>query len=235
MKASSVPAWDPMESLVDKRLGPGILMMTSSMQMLYRDRRSWELCAQINRNHNSKSATGILPPAVADLGAEVMQALKEAVRSKDQEHIRIKRLIGDLNHPVLLCGLGLPDRNGHEDSRILIIMEEIGRRQNTAAEHAKEMFRLTEREVAVVQNLLKGWTNKEIANALGVTEQTVKEHIKHIMEKTKTTTRTGVLVQIARLSVERPSNETGSEVPPPVARRRHSRSSGHSSRKMLPK
>jgi len=27
----------------------------------------------------------------------------------------------------------------------------------------------------------------------------VKEHIKHIMEKTKTTTRTGILVQVLRL------------------------------------
>ncbi|MCE7976493.1 MAG: DNA-binding response regulator, partial [Nitrospira sp. NTP1] len=42
----------------------------------------------------------------------------------------------------------------------------------------------------------KGWTNKEIANALNITEQTVKEHIKHIMRKTNSTTRTGVLVQI---------------------------------------
>jgi DNA-binding NarL/FixJ family response regulator len=66
-------------------------------------------------------------------------------------------------------------------------------------EQAKELFRLTDREVSVVQHLLKGWTNKEIANALTVTEQTVKEHIKHIMAKTKTSTRTGILVHVLRL------------------------------------
>jgi DNA-binding CsgD family transcriptional regulator len=225
MKEDSRPSvWDPMESLVDKRLGPGILMLTASMQMLYRDRRSWELCGLINRHHNSKSATGVLPPAVADLAAEIMKALKERTAAKDHENIRIKRLIGDVNHPVLLCGLGLLDHNGNHDSRILIIMEEIGRRQNTAAEQAKEIFRLTDREVAVVQNLLKGWTNKEIANALGVTEQTVKEHIKHIMEKTKTTTRTGVLVQIARLSVERPTPENDNLPTSPRAARKSARS-----------
>jgi len=78
-------------------------------------------------------------------------------------------------------------------------VEELGRRQEAMVDQAKELFRLTTREVAVVQHLLKGWTNKEIANALKVTEQTVKEHIKHIMAKTKTTTRTGVLVQVLRL------------------------------------
>jgi len=50
----------------------------------------------------------------------------------------------------------------------------------------------------VIEHLAKGWTNKEIANALGITEQTVKEHIKHIMQKTKSTTRTGILAQVFR-------------------------------------
>jgi DNA-binding NarL/FixJ family response regulator len=48
----------------------------------------------------------------------------------------------------------------------------------------------------VIGYLARGQTNKEIANALGITEQTVKEHIKHIMKKTRSTTRTGILVRI---------------------------------------
>lgn len=103
--------------------------------------------------------------------------------------------MGDHEHPVLLRGLGLPDRD-LQRSRILVMMEEVGRRKETITEQAKEVFRLTNREQAVVQHLLKGWTNKQIANALGITEQTVKEHIMHIMQKTHTTTRTEILVQI---------------------------------------
>ena len=61
---------------------------------------------------------------------------------------------------------------------------------------AKEKFQLTNREQSVIEHLAKGWTNKEIANALSITEQTVKEHINHIMRKTNSTTRTGILVHI---------------------------------------
>ena len=61
---------------------------------------------------------------------------------------------------------------------------------------AKEKFRLTAREATVVQHLLKGWTNKEIANEMKLAEQTIKEHFKHISEKTTTTTRTGLVVKI---------------------------------------
>lgn len=187
------------ESIAEKRAGPGILLLSSTMQMLYRDRRTWDLCAQITKSQNGKSANGVLPPAVAELAAEIMKILQVRSEAKDWEHFRMKRIIGSPDRPVLLRGIGLPDRNGIHQSRILMTMEEVGRRQEAVTEQAKELFHLTDREVSVVQNLLKGWTNKEIANELGVTEQTVKEHIKHIMEKTKTTTRTGILVQILRL------------------------------------
>jgi DNA-binding CsgD family transcriptional regulator len=40
-------------------------------------------------------------------------------------------------------------------------------------------------------------TNKEIGNALGITEPTVKAHIKHIMEKMKCTTRTAIVSRLA--------------------------------------
>jgi DNA-binding NarL/FixJ family response regulator len=61
---------------------------------------------------------------------------------------------------------------------------------------AKERFQLTIRETTVVQHLLKGWTNKEIAQEMRLAEQTIKEHFKHISEKTSATTRTGILMQV---------------------------------------
>jgi DNA-binding NarL/FixJ family response regulator len=79
------------------------------------------------------------------------------------------------------------------------MMEGIGRWQETGIKQAMALFNLTDREQAVVENLSRGWTNKEIARELKITEQTVKEHIKHIMQKTKTSTRTGILAQVLRL------------------------------------
>ena len=185
------------ESIAGKRIGPGILILTPSMQLLYKDHRAWDLCAAINKA-DRRTADG-LPYCIVDLCREVSNLLQIWTDARDWEQIRIKRLIGSPNRPILLCGLGLPDRQGTQQLRILITMEEMGRPQGAIIEQVKDIFRLTDREVTVVQNLLKGWTNKDIAKELGVTEQTVKEHIKHIMTKTRTTTRTGILVQVLRL------------------------------------
>jgi DNA-binding CsgD family transcriptional regulator len=195
---SNDAAYDISESIVERRAGPGILILGCTSQLLYKDRRAWELCAELNKDVG-KSPNGVLPSPIVELCSEIAKLLQVWTDAKDWEQIRIKRVIGNSERPILLSGLGLPDRHGVEQSRILITMEEIGRRQGAILSQVKDMFHLTDREVTVVQNLLKGWTNKEIASELGVTEQTVKEHIKHIMAKTKTTTRTGILVQVLRL------------------------------------
>jgi two-component system, NarL family, response regulator len=49
---------------------------------------------------------------------------------------------------------------------------------------------LTARESEVMRELTSGKSNKEIGNALNITEATVKVHITHILEKLKVTGRT---------------------------------------------
>ncbi len=199
---SEHPSVDEGELIVDQRAGPGIVVLSTSMQLLHMNRQAAILGRHINQSekgHNEgKFATGVLPAALTELCNEIVKALHVRTEAKDWEQFEVKALAGDTNRPILLRGFGLPDRGGIHQSRIVVTMEEVGRRQTATTEQAKERFQLTEREHAVVEHLTKGWTNKEIANALGITEQTVKEHIKHIMRKTNSTTRTGILAQVLK-------------------------------------
>ena len=181
-------------SIADLRCGLGILLLSVDTRLLHMNRKGWELIKQINEAQDLK-AEGLIPTVITQICAEIYKLLQAQLGSKDWEQLEVRRVAGNLKHPVLLRGFGLPSGGNNKHSRVLIIMESIGRREK-AAEQAKERFQLTNREQSVVQNLARGWTNKEIASALGITEPTVKAHIKHIMEKTKCTTRTGVLAQI---------------------------------------
>lgn len=191
---------DQVETLAGQRAGPGIVVLSATMQLLHMNRQAAELSKQINAAESggkaSKAAQGVLPTTLTELCGEIIKALHVRTEAKDWEQFEVKRVAGDPNQPVLLRGFGLPDRGGIQHARLVVTMEELGRRQQLNTEQAKEKFQLTNREQAVVEHLAKGWTNKEIANALQITEQTVKEHIKHIMRKTNATTRTGILVQI---------------------------------------
>jgi len=57
------------------------------------------------------------------------------------------------------------------------------------AEHFSDEA-LTDREVEVLQSIAGGNRNRDIANALFISEETVKVHIKHIMDKLGASDRT---------------------------------------------
>jgi len=61
-----------------------------------------------------------------------------------------------------------------------------------ASRLAERMMRinLTTREVEILKMLSKGPTNKEIAHALGISDNTVRNHVNSIIEKLEVSDRT---------------------------------------------
>jgi DNA-binding CsgD family transcriptional regulator len=190
-------SWDHKESMAVPHAGPGIMLLTSSMRLLYKDRRAGELCQQIIRCQDGKTAHGVLPSAVASLVDQIGKTLTVRTDPKDWEQIQLRRVVNTLHSSVLLCGTALIDQTNAQQQILIVISEVgIGAWQENVIVQAKEKFHLTARETTVVRHLLKGWTNKEIANEMRLAEQTIKEHFKHISEKTSATTRTGIVMTI---------------------------------------
>jgi len=183
--------------IAEKRTGPGIMVFNSSRRLVYQDREAADLCKEISLP--DAPDRHILPGRVMAVCNEVKRQMRQRTHAKDWEQFRVKNVVSNCPRPILISGVGVPNHENPQQAQILVTIEVLGRRKLGILEQTKQRFHLTVREVTVVQQLLKGWTNREIGNSLGVREQTVKEHIKHIMEKTKTTTRTGILVQMLRL------------------------------------
>ncbi len=122
--------------------------------------------------------------------------MKKRSDVKDWERFEIARVLGARTQPLLVRSTGIPDPGLQRQSLVILMLEEIGLRREEVNREQPERFRFTEREQAIVQGLAKGWTNKEIAAALGNTATTVREHIRNIMIKTNTSTRAGILGQV---------------------------------------
>lgn len=78
------------------------------------------------------------------------------------------------------------------------IIEEFLRRERTAGLPAPDPDRLTGRELDVLRLVTAGRRNKEIAVELGISENTVKFHLKHILEKLHAQSRTEVAARAVR-------------------------------------
>ena len=55
------------------------------------------------------------------------------------------------------------------------------------------LYGLTVREGDIMENIINGKTNKEIATGLFIEEGTVKNHLNHIYQKTNTKNRLSLL------------------------------------------
>ena len=190
------------ENVAEQRGGPGVLVLAPPMRLLHMNQRAWDLTSHIDHGENgndlSRTAKGLLPAPLLQLCAEIFRHLKERTEAKDWEQFEVRRILGTPERALMIHGFGVPGNRGQEQPRVVVVMEELGIQKEDGNQQAKERFQFTDREHTVVQCLAKGWTNKEISCELGIAMPTVKEHIRHIMEKTKSTTRTGVLAQIFR-------------------------------------
>jgi DNA-binding CsgD family transcriptional regulator len=192
--------------------GPGILLLTASMQLLYKDRRAGDLCRQIIRSQDGKRAHGVLPPAVVTLVDQIRTLLTVQTNPKDWEQIQLRHVVNTLHNTVVLCGTAFMDQTNAE-ARILIVLSEVGivAWQDQVIFQAKKEFHLTVRETTVVQYLFKGWTNKQIANEMNLADQTIKEHFRHISEKMSTTNRTEMVMKLIHSGLQHYAQTT----PPP--------------------
>jgi DNA-binding CsgD family transcriptional regulator len=195
------PTRDYSSRVAENRACPGVFMFNASMKVLWAERRAWELCRSIADDLKEGSRQREVPTAIKELGRRALTLL-ESDTKKTLDSPVIRKIVKGARGSLLVCGFGLPNTKDSqrsrdpEQSRLLILVERIGRREEAAALQAREIFRLTQREVQVVQHLLKGWSNKEIAYELHVSEQTVKEHLQRVMAKTKTSSRTGILARV---------------------------------------
>jgi DNA-binding CsgD family transcriptional regulator len=184
------------QEIATKRVAPGVLFLTSSLQLIYKDQLSRHLCAVINHAQGVKTARGLLPPAVLEVCGEVAQLMKTARTSVRTQDLQVKQLVPHPDSPVLIWGIGLPDPNDPDEGRILVLLEESQRHPAALLRAAQRRFMLTDRDTEVLQHLLKGWTNKEIANAMHIGEQAVKEHIRKLMNKTGSRTRAALVITV---------------------------------------
>jgi len=181
------------QSFASQRAGHGILIVTLDGRILWTDSRATELCQQMRVA--TERLEGTLPLRVVKLVQEIGELLQLRNHPKDWEAFNVKRVIKGCETHIFVAGIGLPAGVGHgTESTVLLTLDVITPRKSVSRLQA---FQLTAKEITVAELLLKGSTNKEIAHAIGVTVQTAKEHVKHIMEKTKTNTRTGIVMAIA--------------------------------------
>lgn len=185
-----------LENIMERRSVPGVLSFNVKGSLLYMNAEAEAFNRQILGTRHENGSDTLLSQEILDMCVDLQKELDRQLSPQECEKIEFRRVTGDIKFPVLLRGFLLPDVTGSGNASLLILMEKIGRQTRIISSQNAERFRLTEREQEIVKYIAEGRTNKEIAKSLSISEHTVKEHVRHLLKKTKTSTRTAVLAQV---------------------------------------
>ncbi len=196
-------------TVASQRPSPGVLVFTPSWQLVYMSRGAQVLIDVLYEDRPGRSRKGVVPAVILDLCDDLQALLKQCSCVKDWEQVQVQRLVNAISRPILLRGFGLPDSSDRSKARLLVLkarllvlMEELSLESKRGSDHATDRYHFTHRQQAIVRGLARGLTNKELANELGLSENTVKDYLQVIMRKVHVTTRTGVLARIFGVSEE---------------------------------
>jgi len=125
----------PSTKSASHRSSPGILVFSRRRQLLHMNRRALELTGHLNQAEigpvNDARST-----LVRELRAQIQEGLDSRREANIWEHFELKRFIFEAGRRILVRGFGLADRNSHDDSRIVIVLEEVNLRQENKARQA---------------------------------------------------------------------------------------------------
>lgn len=123
---------EPSANGASARSRPGILIFSRRPQLLHINGRALELIghrnqAEIGPVHDTYSAP------VRELSAQILELMDLRRETNIWETFELKRVIIEAGRKIMVRGFGLADQKSHEDSRIVIVLDEVSRRQEHKA------------------------------------------------------------------------------------------------------
>ena len=175
----------------------GVILFTSTGQRLFMNTEAQAFIRTLQPLSTRENGACLIPEPIHTVVRDLIGHLIQCGHPEDCESIQVERLCFTNDQRFLLRGFCIPDKPLTLNSRFLVIMEKLHQQELQCPDvNIQQRYHLTEREQMVIIYLMLGFTNKEIANRMHLSEYTVKEHLKRIMHKTKTTTRTGLLARM---------------------------------------
>jgi DNA-binding CsgD family transcriptional regulator len=182
-----------------------VLVLTPALRLLHMNEEAATIAQGLNETRRGRCATGLLPREIIELCHALCRMLT-APTDRPVREAQIRRHVeGHPDGPIVLRGLGLLDSGDLSQARLLVFMDRLNVPDDFGVAQGGRLFHLTHREQMVLRHLAQGLTNKEIARTLHIAEQTVKTHVKGLMQKMQATTRTGLLSRLVAASRPRPA------------------------------
>ena len=186
-----------LDEIVKRRASPGVLIFDMGGHLLYSNQDVLEMIAAFSELDLAEAGSDFVLPA--EMTTLCQEAIRQLTTPEDNKS-------GHLPHAVLVSQAGLAfsfrafmmgdHDKGRIPTHVMVLMERIIAKHEVDFSKAEKDFCLSPRETDVLRLICQGQTNREISNHLFICEDTVKGHIKKIMQKMAVNSRSEIIVAL---------------------------------------
>jgi DNA-binding CsgD family transcriptional regulator len=185
-----------MESLfeiIKKRSAPGIMIFDMQGNLQYFNEESGNMVPSLKAIQKTKKKKDEhIPKAILELCRRVKDP--EKGQNLSGEEMNYGLLTNEFGPPCSLRAFCIGHRPEEgQPTHIMVLLERVIEKHRTDYARIKDEFGLTKREIDVLMHICNGLTNREISEDLGISEYTVKDHIKNLMRKMNAGSRSEII------------------------------------------
>jgi DNA-binding CsgD family transcriptional regulator len=178
-----------LNKIISNRLTSGVVILDESGKILYLNQEARSILSTFSANDDQSDN-----PAT-QINAAIVEAIKENLGPLNEPSSSIIQCSNtDSTYSLRALPLDKPHKKGK--SCVMVLIEGVTIHRKFDMDVVQKQFGLTKREAEVTFCLTKGLTNKEIANILSLSPETVHDYVKQVMKKFKTTTRAGIVGKV---------------------------------------
>lgn len=171
---------DKIFEIIKKRSGPGILIFNMDCKLLYVNNEALDVVPDPQN----------IPADIINLCNHIKSNIAPSGLTID--HYAVLKNNSDQMYSVKAFLIGGHNNNKYP-THIMVLIEKITEKRAIDFERARTTFKLTKREVELLRLICNGHTNREISEKLFISEYTVKDHIKKIMQKMNANSRNEIM------------------------------------------
>jgi DNA-binding CsgD family transcriptional regulator len=192
--------------IVKKRSVPGILILDDRKKPVYLNPIAADILRSLSLNGAGPSPAHkpeeiSIPKEIFDLYDDLKKNFNYSAKGQADKLPSLITLIPFRKENYCCRGFFLDDStpSAKKAPHVMVLIEKVSMHRQVNLTEFKERFLLTDRHVDILKLLVNGATNKEMADTLYVTEDTIKGHLKHIMRRLGVNTRTEVLSMLFQI------------------------------------
>ncbi len=180
---------------VSRRSSPGIIILNrnNEIQFINQEAKNIFTIVKSGKAYLSMTDEQRFMEKLYDIKEKVIQTL--ATGTANPKMGPVCEVFAFRGTTFICRGLPLEGKDIQQES-IIILVETVKEDRADTPSLNGGGFMFTARERAVVNLIVQGLANKEISSELGIGIHTVKDHVKNIMEKLETHTRSGIVAKL---------------------------------------